>query len=355
MFVLNAWYCAGWGQEVSQGKSSVVARRIANEALVLYRKLDGAVVAMEDRCPHRQAALSLGKKEGDSLRCMYHGMKFGADGQCNEIPGQPTIPERACVRVLPVIEKEGWIWVWMGDPTKADSSLICYSVGPDHPDWNIRTSKVHVKTNYRLEIANLMDLSHIAWVHEQTFGGTRAYETARPRHIVRTRGVDSEIWLRGVPAPIFAQHLFPPEAKFDLLFEVQFSVPCNFILHFRVYTAGVATDGPSDGNLVLDTFSCQAITPCDGDSVDYYYSWGASKATDTPGLTDLLKEAIDSAFLEDKATLEAQHLRMKEKPDLKLLDIVHDAGPGKMLWVLDKMLKEEASVQNKSIPIVETA
>lgn len=346
MFLKNAWYCAGWGHEVSQGKDSIIARRIADEALVLYRKPDGAVVAMEDRCPHRQAALSLGRKEGDSLRCMYHGMKFGPDGKCNEIPGQPNIPERACVRVLPVVEKDGWVWVWMGDPEKADPALICFSVGPDDPAWNIKTSQVHVSTNYRLEIANLMDLSHIAWVHDSTFGGTRAYETARPKHTLTPRGVDSEIWLRGVPAPKFAQHLFPPEAKFDLHFHVQFSVPCNFILHFRVFTAGVATEGPSDGQLALDTFSCQAITPCDADSVDYYYSWGASRATDSPGMTDLLKEAIDSAFLEDKATLEAQHRRMKEKPGYKMVDIVHDAGPGKMLWVLDKMLKVEASTES---------
>jgi hypothetical protein len=55
-----------------------------------------------------------------------------------------------------------------------------------------------------------------------------------------------------------------------------------------------------------------------------------------------LRDILDVAFLEDAHVLEAQHIRMKEKPDLKMIDIVHDAGPGKMLWVLDRMLKDEA-------------
>lgn len=354
IFVKNAWYCAGWDHELSQGKTAVLSRRIAGESVVPYRKLDGAVVALEDRCPHRQAALSLGRKEGDSLRCMYHGMKFGPDGQCNEIPGQTTIPERACVRAFPVVEKDNWIWVWMGDAVKADPALICFSVGPGDAGWNIKTSQVHVKTNYRLEIANLMDLTHIAWVHDATFGGTREYELVRPRMTMRPRGIDSDIWLRNVPVTRFAQHLFPPDMRFDLHFDVQFSVPCNFVLHFKVYVAGTATEGPSDGQLVLDSYSCQAVTPCDADSVQYYYSWGASRATDSPGLSDLLKEAIDAAFLEDKLTLEAQHRNISEKPDFKTIDIVHDAGPGKMLWLLDKMLKEEAAAEKRAIPIAAT-
>ncbi|MES2257982.1 MAG: aromatic ring-hydroxylating dioxygenase subunit alpha [Pseudomonadota bacterium] len=343
MFLKNCWYSAGWDHELSQGRDSLLTRRIAGESIVLYRKPDGGVVAMEDRCCHRQTALSNGRKEGDALRCMYHGWKFGPNGKCIEIPGQAHIPEQACVRSFPVIEKNNWIWVWMGDPAKADPDLICFSVGPGAPDWNIKTSQVQVNANYRLELANLADLSHIAWVHENTFGGTTAYSTARGKHTLTARGLNSDIWLRGVPAPRFAQHLFPEGTLLDLHFDVQMTVPCNFILHFRVFSAGQATEGPSDGQLLLDTYTSQAITPRDADSVSYYYAWGASKATDSPGMSDLLHEAIDEAFLEDKNILESQHQRMKEKPDYKMVDYAHDAGPGKMLWVLDKLLKEEAA------------
>jgi vanillate O-demethylase monooxygenase subunit len=349
MFVKNAWYCAGWDHEVTQGRNSLVSRRMAGERVVLYRKPSGELVALEDRCPHRQAALSLGRKEGDSLRCMYHGMKFGADGRCTEIPGQNMIPERACVRTFPVVEKDNWIWVWMGDAAKADPALICFSVGPGDPNWNLKTSKMHVNCNYRLELANLSDLSHLTWVHENTVGGSYKYTEIKPQHVITPRGLNTLFWVRSVPATAAVRHLFPEGTLFDLCFDIQISVPCNWIMHFRVFTAGTATEGESNGQLVVDTYTCQTVTPRDADSVDYYYSWGASRATDFPGLSDMLRDTLDMAFREDADVLEAQHERVKERPHLKGIDIALDAGPGKMLWILDKLLKEEARDQPAAV------
>lgn len=75
-------------------------------------------------------------------------------------------------------------------------------------------------------------------------------------------------------------------------------------------------------------------------------------------MSDLLGRALDQAFTEDRIMLEAQHIRRKEKPNMKMVNIAHDAGPGKMLWVLDKLLKEEAQelqaqqeAQRKTIPL----
>ncbi|MDH4580765.1 aromatic ring-hydroxylating dioxygenase subunit alpha [Pseudomonas sp. BN415] len=341
MFLKNCWYCAGWDYQISQGKTSIVARKIAGERVVLYRKLNGDVVALEDRCPHRQAALSMGAKEGDDLRCMYHGIKFGADGKCNEIPGQDNIPERACVRAFPVVEKDNWIWVWMGDPEKADPALICNSVGPGNPDYIVRPSYIQVDADYRMENANLADLSHSSFTHDNTIAMGWAQALARPEHKILPRGIKTDYWVRNVPVPKFVAHLFPPGFTCDAHFDITQTVPCNWILHFRVFTAGTATEGESNGELVLDSWSCQAITPRDADSVDYYFSWGVSKATERPGLADLLKEGIDAAFFEDKVMLEGQRIRMQEKPDFKTFDIAADAGPGKMLWVLDKLIREE--------------
>ena len=342
MFVKNAWYCAGWDKDLSLGRDGLLARRIAGESLVLYRRPDATVVAMEDRCCHRHAPLSLGRKEGDSIRCMYHGMKFGPDGRCTEIPGMTRIPEKACVRTYPVTERDNWIWVWMGDPAKADPALICEAIGPGDPAWNLRLGYVRVDTNYRQEIANLADLSHVAWVHSLTLGGSEAWSNVKPRHVLGERGIDTTYCVRRTPAPSFAKHLFPEGALFDIQVHVRMSVPCNFILHFAVHEVGSATEGPTNGRLVLDTFSSQAVTPRDAHSCDYYYSWGCSRATDLPGLTDLMHEANNVAFLEDKAMLEGQYQRMRERPDAPSVDIVHDAGPGKLLWVLDRLLKEEA-------------
>nr|ALV86412.1 vanillate O-demethylase oxygenase subuni [uncultured bacterium 16] len=355
MFVKNAWYNAGWDHMftqsqrsgLSQSKGSLVSRKIAGERVVVYRKPTGQIVAMEDRCPHRQAALSLGQKEGDGIRCLYHGMRFGADGKCNEIPGQETIPERACVRVFPTIEKDNWVWVWMGDPAKADEKLIPHAVGPGDPEWNVKTSQMHVTANYRLEIANLADLTHLAWIHQQTLGApdptTRdRYTHIKPKFTMFPHAMRTQYNVRGVPINTFLSHLFPPGMLFDLDFDIMHTLPCTWVLRFKAFVADGQDEGAPTGQLIADTWTSQAVTPCDEDEVDYYYSWGASKDCEFAGLSQLLCDNLDDAFTEDRHALEAQHLRMKEKPNFPMVDIIHDAGPGKMLWLLDKHLKAEA-------------
>ena len=117
MFVRNAWYIACWAHELGRAP---VTRTMLEEDVVLYRKENGAPVALEDRCCHRHLPLSMGRVEGDCLRCGYHGFKFDGAGACVEIPGVPEIPPRAQVRAYPVIERWKWIWVWMGDPARAE-------------------------------------------------------------------------------------------------------------------------------------------------------------------------------------------------------------------------------------------
>ncbi|MSR13716.1 MAG: aromatic ring-hydroxylating dioxygenase subunit alpha [Gammaproteobacteria bacterium] len=344
MFVKNCWYCAGWDYELSQGRCALLARRLAGEAVVLYRKLDGTVVAFEDRCCHRQAPLSRGTKEGDSLRCGYHGMKYGPDGVCTEIPGQTIIPPKARVRTYPVVEQDNWIWVWLGDPALADPKHICSAVGPGAQGWNIKTSKVSINTNYRREIENLMDLSHVAWIHRDTLGGSMAWVEAKLNHTPIERGINTEFWMPEAAAPGFAKHLFPPEAVFDAHANINFTLPCNFIMRYQVWSPGTMKVGKENGLLLLDSWSSQAVTPRDEHWCDYYYSWGLSEATDSPGMVDLLVEAANAAFLEDKAMLEAQYERLRECPDGNKIDIKADTGPNKMLFLVDKLLAEEAAV-----------
>jgi len=343
MFLKNCWYCAGWDFQVTQGQDSLVARKIAGKRVVLYRKPGGELVAMEDLCPHRAAALSLGRKEGDSLRCMYHGLKFDPQGSCTEVPGQERIPPQLCVRVFPVVEKDNWIWVWMGDPAKADRAEIVDAIGPSHPDFNVQPGYIQIDTDYRLEHTNLADLSHSSFTHDATIAMGLAQALAVPEHKVLPNGIKTDYWVRSVPPPKFVRHLFPAGFLCDAIFDITQTVPLNWMLHFRVFTAGTATEGESNGQLVLDSWSCQTITPRDENSVDYYFSWGVSKITDQPGLSDLLKEGLDIAFAEDKRMLVAQQLRLRENPDFRPKLLAVDAGPTRMLAVLDRLLKEEAA------------
>ena len=111
MFLRNAWYVGGTSSELDE--EGMIALTMLGEAVVLYRKANGDPVALENRCVHRMAPLSLGRIEGDNLRCIYHGMLFSDEGRALEIPGQAMIPDRACIRRYPVIEASGWLWLWM--------------------------------------------------------------------------------------------------------------------------------------------------------------------------------------------------------------------------------------------------
>lgn len=75
------------------------------------RKEDGTLIDMTDRCPHRWAPLSMGRIESGTLRCMYLGVRFGADGRCVEVPGQEKIPSALKVRTFAVIERHKWAWI----------------------------------------------------------------------------------------------------------------------------------------------------------------------------------------------------------------------------------------------------
>jgi len=97
VFLKNCWYVAAWDSELIDGTK--LARTLFEKPVVIYRGESGKVVALDDRCCHRGALLSMGRIEGDCIRCMYHGMKFEPSGRCIQIPGQEQ--DRNCQFMTP--------------------------------------------------------------------------------------------------------------------------------------------------------------------------------------------------------------------------------------------------------------
>lgn len=164
-YPLNQWYVAGFSREITRELST---RNILGMPVLLYRKEDGGPVALFDRCPHRGMPFSKGKLLGDVVQCGYHGMEFSPDGKCSHIPSGGKIPAAMCVSSYPVVEKWEWVWIWMGDPALADPDLI-----PDHDELGITRDgwfsepgiHLHVKANYLLPFENLVDATHITYLH----------------------------------------------------------------------------------------------------------------------------------------------------------------------------------------------
>lgn len=177
-FLRNGWYVAMPSSELGDGK--LVHRTIMNEPIAFYRKEDGGIAAITDRCPHRHVPLSMGTLlAGDRVQCIYHGLQFGADGKCAVNPhGSGKISEALKLRNYPVVEKHTLLWIWMGDKTADPANIPDYSCLDDRPELHVtRHGYLNVKANYQLLVDNLLDLSHISFTHAGILGNADTVET----------------------------------------------------------------------------------------------------------------------------------------------------------------------------------
>src|SRR5258705_10760166 len=119
-FLRNTWYVAAWADEVEPGQ--LLARRLLDQPIVLFRDAEGRPRALTDRCPHRFVPLSMGRliEGGNVIRCGYHGLRFDGDGRCVLNPQGGSPPPRARVRSFPAVERYSALWIWMGDGEAAD-------------------------------------------------------------------------------------------------------------------------------------------------------------------------------------------------------------------------------------------
>jgi phenylpropionate dioxygenase-like ring-hydroxylating dioxygenase large terminal subunit len=128
--------------------------------------------------PTQTSASVDGKLVGDELRCHYHGLRFAPDGRCVRIPGQDHISAGAKAKTYPLVERYHWIWIWMGDPARADPAAIPDFHWLDDANWGAKSSYLHVDANWQLIVDNLLDLTHLAFVHETTIGNAAIAENA---------------------------------------------------------------------------------------------------------------------------------------------------------------------------------
>ena len=147
-----------------------VAVHLLGEPIVLWRDPDGAVVAAPDRCPHRQAPLSLGAVTAGRLACCYHGWTFGAAGRCVLVPsageGRP-VPPAAHLEVFETIERFGLVWVCPGRPRYPPPEL---AVDRDPAYRRINTGVQTWRASALRMTDNFLDIAHFPYVHTGTFG-----------------------------------------------------------------------------------------------------------------------------------------------------------------------------------------
>lgn len=340
MFIRNTWYVAAWDHEVT--KEGLFTRTIIGEPVLMYRKQDGEIVAMQDRCCHRGAPLSVGRREGDCVRCMYHGLKFDDAGQCVEAPAQKRIPIQAKVRTYPIVQRHRWIWVWMGDPAKADESLIPDTQWLDHPDWRSLDGYIHYEVNYLLICDNLLDFSHLPFVHPTTLGGGADYAASQPKVDRIDNGVRITRWALDIDPPPFAAAVKEWGGKVDRWNIYNFTIPALLLMDSGMAPTG---QGAEQGNRegAIEFRGCQAITPETETSTHYFFAHPHNFSIDKPDVTRTIHDAVVAAFDEDRDIITAQQNSLALAPDFKMVAFGIDAALNQFRWAVSKRLAEEAA------------
>jgi phenylpropionate dioxygenase-like ring-hydroxylating dioxygenase large terminal subunit len=337
-FLRNYWYVAATAEEIPHGE--LLSRLICNEPVVIFRGDDGKVAALEDRCCHRRYPLSKGKLEGCSIRCGYHGMLFNVEGKCTEIPGQETIPRNAFVKHYEVIERYKWIWIWIGDEGLANADNIPDYHWFDDPNWRGKSTRFHVKTNFKLVVENLLDLSHLSFVHTSTIGN-RAVVDAKVTFDRNDNEVRVNRWMRNIPPPpSYVRAAVILHERVDRWQIIHFMPPSFCRLYVGAMEPGMTPEQIATAPK-MEWLNLNAMTPETEHTTHYFWGQVHNHDLDKPEVTDLIFNEVHTAFLEDKDVFEEQQKSISRGVDRPEVNTLADAGSLHAVRVIDRLQREQ--------------
>jgi len=340
MFIRNAWYVACTTDELG---GTPLGRRVCGEAMAFFRGPEGAIACVEDFCPHRGAPLSLGRVRDGRLVCGYHGLVMGADGRCVAMPGVRT-PRVAPIRVFPVVERHGFVWVWPGDPVAADVATLPAFSWSERPDWVYGGGVYRVACDYRLMIDNLMDLSHETYVHATSIGQPEI-EDAPVRTEVDGNHVVTSRFMQNIMAPPFWRtalrgNALADDVPVDRWQICHFDPPSHVMIEVGVAHAGRG-GYDADASHKVSSVVVDFITPETDTSIWYFWGMARNFNVGDAALTDTIREGQRKIFGEDLAMLERQQKNLTEQPERPLMTLAIDAGGMHARRVLDRLIAAE--------------
>ncbi len=335
MFLRNYWYAAALPAEVT---CRPLGRIFLNEPLVLFRTADGAVSALENRCPHRGFPLHRGRLINDQLECGYHGLTFDRGGRCVRLPGEARAPRSADIRSYPTLERWGLVWIWMGD-TAPDTRMLPDWTFLDDPDWYARGEHLQVKCNYQLITDNLLDLSHVTYVHSRTLGSAAKLDEVQIRNEFAANSIVNSRWLIDIaPPPTYARGAF--KGNVDRWQITKFEPPAFLALDAGAAATGSgAPQGDFSHAIGLRTFN--AMTPETAGTCHYFWSLAQRRAPLDQKLDDAIFEDIRITVQEDIAVFEAHQRALELKPNERLIAIKSDAALLAARRMIERLLEGE--------------
>lgn len=164
----HAWHPVAESADVDADRPHPV--RLLGEQLVVWRSPGGELQAAPDRCPHREAPLSLGWVDEGVLTCAYHGWGFGDGGRCVGIPSSgdgATVPPTAHLPNIHLSDRYGLVWLCLDEPHH-DLPEVPHENDAAFRRINSGVQVWHTAATRMTD--NFMDISHFPWVHTGTFG-----------------------------------------------------------------------------------------------------------------------------------------------------------------------------------------
>jgi vanillate O-demethylase monooxygenase subunit len=259
--------------------------------IVLFRKLSNEVAALRDICPHRHAPLSMGTVIGDEIQCRYHGFQFDSSGRCTKIPSERTLPSAIRAEPITTVEALGFVWVWPGDPAKADRNLLLTFPWLDEPGFVSYHVGLVVEAPLQLIIDNLMDLTHVHFVHS-ILGAENLVHESEPMQTWEAR--DHVVYRRALK-------------QRKLGSDLHMEVGGEFIPPSMVITRSVPKrEGSEEIQPGPMAQALHCLTPRSPDSTTYLAvrCWNALTL---PHEVAAIQHQTDVTLAEDKAIIEAQY------------------------------------------------
>ncbi|MCC7101407.1 MAG: aromatic ring-hydroxylating dioxygenase subunit alpha [Rubrivivax sp.] len=342
-YLRNAWTVAAWARELEPGK--LLARTLLDEPLVFFRDHEGHPQALHDCCPHRFAPLSMGRlcDGGAAVQCPYHGLRFDGSGACVHNPhGDGRIPVAAKVRRYPVVERFSAIWIWMGAEALADPARIPDFSFNDPEHYAVGTGTMVIDAPYDLEIDNILDLSHIEFMHPLF-----SSEAVRRGQVSFEHEVDT-VWCKRFMAedcevPDFLRQAFQvPDGSIDRWLDVRWNAPAVMAL----WAGGVAHGREKEEGIVSQQAHC--FTPVSPTQALYFYSFSVPRAIGpmAQAVADQNVQMLRGPFEhEDKPIVEAVARRMagRDLLDLKPVLLPGDAAAVRARRLLQALIQKEAT------------
>ena len=171
----RGWFIVAEAKELDEGPLPV---RFFGRDFALYRGESGRVVMLDAYCSHMGTHLAASKSaiivsdgkqlEGDSIRCPYHGWRYGPDGQLNDIPYHDgPLPKSGAIASYEVREVMGMVLMWHDPEGEEPLFEPPYLEEWDDPRW-VRWELDHLGSlpvHGQEILDNMADAQHLGPTH----------------------------------------------------------------------------------------------------------------------------------------------------------------------------------------------